>query len=231
MAAGGRRNADDVLISALVGGVTYAEASATAGVSERTVRRRLDDADFRQRLDRERSKVREQAIGRLVTLVGHATVTLADLLENESSTIRLQAARAVLDFAMRPTATERRESSPREPEARLQVAAAVVEAARIAFRTAGNDPSNRAPETFESTMRAALNKTLRGLIPLDELAARVPPPPPTPADVTNEELAFLASALDAFRSGREIPYFDPEKYPPMPPPGQYASFGRQDAVQ
>ena len=48
MAANGRhRDADDLVAAALASGRSYREAGASAGVSERTVRRRVADPGFR----------------------------------------------------------------------------------------------------------------------------------------------------------------------------------------
>ena len=51
MAGSGRQNADPILIAALLSGATPAEAATQAGVSERTVRRRLLNPAFRARLN------------------------------------------------------------------------------------------------------------------------------------------------------------------------------------
>ncbi len=50
MAARGRKNADVELVAALASGSTVREAAQSAGVAERTVYRRLEDAEFRSRV-------------------------------------------------------------------------------------------------------------------------------------------------------------------------------------
>ena len=52
MANRGRKSADSVLIVALAAGRTVGEAAEEAGVSPRTVHRRLDDPEFRQQLSK-----------------------------------------------------------------------------------------------------------------------------------------------------------------------------------
>jgi hypothetical protein len=98
----GRRRCEAALIAALSAGAGIAKAAQHAGVSERTVYRRLADAGFRARVDRARAEVVEQVVSRLVAVGALATKTLKKLLrESESESIRLGAARAALDFMLR----------------------------------------------------------------------------------------------------------------------------------
>ena len=101
MTANGRRGAiDAALIAALASGVTQDIAAETAGVSPRTVRRRLEDPDFVDRLEEERSAIVERTCSRLVGLTERAVVTLAHLLkEGVAENVRLRAATVILDTA------------------------------------------------------------------------------------------------------------------------------------
>lgn len=98
MPHGDRRNADTVLITALAGGASVAAAAEQAGVSERTVWRRLQDDDFRRRLDEARQQTLQTAVDYLGKASTAAAATLATLLGKEyPPTVRLGAARAILE--------------------------------------------------------------------------------------------------------------------------------------
>lgn len=98
MAGGDRKNADSLLIAALAGGSTIAAAAQRAGVSERTVWRRLDDPAFVARLDAAKQQTVQAAIDRLAAGATDAATTLVGLLEKEQPpSIRLRAAVAILE--------------------------------------------------------------------------------------------------------------------------------------
>lgn len=101
MAHRGRQNADAALIAALASGGTQAEAAHHAGVSVRTVARRVAEPDFRLAVQAARAEMIEQATGRLAVATTQAADTLLSLLADESPTVRLSAARALLDNATR----------------------------------------------------------------------------------------------------------------------------------
>ncbi len=102
MAHRGRANADDVLIAALAGGQPVEQAAAAAGVSPRTAWRRLQDPDFRQRLDDARQQTVQAAVDTLTRASTAAAMTLATLLKPEQrATVRLAAARAILELGGR----------------------------------------------------------------------------------------------------------------------------------
>jgi DNA-binding LacI/PurR family transcriptional regulator len=98
MAARGRSAADAVLVAALASGATQREAAEQAGVSERTVRRRLDDDDFRSAVEEARREMVAQAVAHLSGTATDAAKTLRALLKARSEHARLGAARAVLDY-------------------------------------------------------------------------------------------------------------------------------------
>ena len=102
MAHRGRANADDLLIAALAGGQSVEQAAAAAGVSPRTAWRRLQDEQFRQRLDTARQQTLQTAVDTLTRASTAAAVTLATLLKPEQrATVRLAAARAILELGTR----------------------------------------------------------------------------------------------------------------------------------
>jgi hypothetical protein len=101
MAGGSRKNADDGLVASLAAGASAAAAAAKAEVSERTVRRRLEDPAFRARVDEARAELVRQAVGRLADVGALASDTLAELVQDAPPAVRLGAARGILEFMFR----------------------------------------------------------------------------------------------------------------------------------
>jgi hypothetical protein len=99
MAARGRKNADEALLLALACGATVENAARKAGVSERTVRRRLADPAFKKRLDAIRGDMVQRAMGMLTAAAMEAVKTLVALQDKEQpAASRLGAARAILEY-------------------------------------------------------------------------------------------------------------------------------------
>ncbi len=101
MAGGDRKNADGALITALASGATVAAAAEQAGVSERTVYRRLEDDSFRGQLAEARAELIKRAVGRLARDCSAAADTLRALLTAESETVRLGAAKSIIELAVK----------------------------------------------------------------------------------------------------------------------------------
>jgi len=99
MTGSGRSNADAVLLAHLVAGNTFAATANAAGVSERTVRRRMKDPEFKRHPDEARVEVVRCAVNRAAASAVEAVETMIGLMRNgESGSVRLRAAKAVLDF-------------------------------------------------------------------------------------------------------------------------------------
>ena len=99
MAGGDRHRADAALVAAIASGATVADAASLAGVSERTVRRRLSNPAFCGELSRARSAMLESTIGILADASTEAARTLRGLLAaNVAPNVRLRAAMAVIDL-------------------------------------------------------------------------------------------------------------------------------------
>jgi hypothetical protein len=97
----GKRDIDGALLLALASGAGAAGAAKQAGCSERTVRRRLADAAFRQRVHEMRGELVQSAVGRLATLGAIAADELHRLiLRGDSDQIKLGACRAVLGYML-----------------------------------------------------------------------------------------------------------------------------------
>jgi hypothetical protein len=129
MAENGRHKGGSALIAALAGGATVREAAAAARVGERTVYRRLEDADFARRVEEARAELLGRAMARLSAACTDAATTLAALLGAESESVRLGAARSILDAALRWREHEDLAARLDRVEAWLDVFAAESEAA------------------------------------------------------------------------------------------------------
>jgi ferredoxin len=92
---------EDELILALAAGATVREAAEKAGVGERTVYRRLADADFRRAVSEARGRMFDTALGRLAGLASKATETLERLMQSDKPAEALGAAKAVLGLGPR----------------------------------------------------------------------------------------------------------------------------------
>jgi len=88
----------DVIAAALAGGATHAEAGQAAGVSERTVRRRLDEPEFLGYVSRLKDELVSRTTDRLTGLTTAAVDTLAELVTSPETppAVRLRAALGVL---------------------------------------------------------------------------------------------------------------------------------------
>lgn len=102
-----REMEDELLIQALVEGATQVQAGRIAGVSERTVRRRLDDPAFVRAYQARRRVVLDVSRGRLFALHGEAVDTIGDLMATaDSERVRLAAALEILKQVPRAEAEE-----------------------------------------------------------------------------------------------------------------------------
>ena len=101
MARNDRRKGDEPLVLALAVGKTVRDAAVEAGVSERTVFRRLEEAEFLNRVTELRGRMVESASGRLANAAGAACDRLKGLLEAASESVQLGAARTILEQAVR----------------------------------------------------------------------------------------------------------------------------------
>lgn len=95
-------NTDHTLMLALACGATVEGAARKAGVSERTVYRRLEQPGFRRELNELRAGMHERAMGMLTATALESVKTLLALQGCEiPSAVRLGAAKAALDFGLK----------------------------------------------------------------------------------------------------------------------------------
>jgi hypothetical protein len=94
--------ADALILAALACGATADQAGAKAGVSARTVRRRLRTSAFRRKLNRLRSELQMRTADQLSAASTEAVRTMIQLMQpaNPPNT-RLGAARAVVELGMK----------------------------------------------------------------------------------------------------------------------------------
>jgi hypothetical protein len=91
-----RAQLDDMLVELLAVGTSYAEAGAMAGLSERTVRRRMSVPEFATRVSVRRGEYTGALAGQLVNLGAEAVQELRSLLGDASSQVRLRAAQTIV---------------------------------------------------------------------------------------------------------------------------------------
>jgi hypothetical protein len=101
MAARGRSSADEKLIAELAAGRTVAEAATAAGVSERTVYRRLSDEGFALRVRQARSQFLDNALGVLSATSTAAAGVLKELLTHADANVKHRAAAEILKTAVK----------------------------------------------------------------------------------------------------------------------------------
>jgi hypothetical protein len=100
--ANGKRDRDGLIIIALAGGASYADAARVGRVSKATVARRMAEPAFRAKVFEEREKAIDQVRGLLVD--GSIAAVRSILLlaqEAVSESVRLAAASRVLDLVLR----------------------------------------------------------------------------------------------------------------------------------
>ncbi|MBI4491729.1 MAG: hypothetical protein HY690_02935 [Chloroflexi bacterium] len=117
VAANGRHSADSALVVALSGGQTLQSAAKQAGVSERTVRRRLADPAFRSQLAAAQAATLASAVAALGAASGEAVTALRGLLASGPPATRLGAAKAILELGVRLRESENLERRVAELEA------------------------------------------------------------------------------------------------------------------
>jgi len=96
-----RAAGDEVLLDALATGLSYLEAGEIAGLSARTVRRRLTAPDFAAELARRRAMRVSDVTGRLVAASERAVQVLLELLESQVAGERLRSAELILNMGRR----------------------------------------------------------------------------------------------------------------------------------
>jgi hypothetical protein len=93
---------DEILIAALAEGrYTHAVAGALAGVSAKTVQRRLTNPGFARAVGERRRERVNEVVGQLVGASQRAVQVLVEVLEGGDPADQLRAARMVLEYSRR----------------------------------------------------------------------------------------------------------------------------------
>ena len=96
-----RKAQDDILLDALASGRTYAEAGELAGVSDRTVARRMAEPAF-ARLVRDRRDEQVQTVaGQLSTMANAAVMAITSCLDDEDAKTRMAAGKLILELVLK----------------------------------------------------------------------------------------------------------------------------------
>jgi hypothetical protein len=85
---------------ALAGGATIIDAAKAAGISARTVRRRLQRVEYRMEISRLRGQLLDAAVGKLAAATADAVDTLVQLLGAASEHVKLGAAKAIVELGL-----------------------------------------------------------------------------------------------------------------------------------
>jgi hypothetical protein len=95
---------------AMLSSTSIKAAAEKVGLSERTLRRYLEEPHFKRAYDTERARMLEEAIASLQTLAGKAIATLGGVLDDEGADAgtKLRCARFVLDLMFRGQDMEHR---------------------------------------------------------------------------------------------------------------------------
>jgi hypothetical protein len=105
-----RDQADDALALAIAGGASLTAAAEACGVSRKTATRRMQEPDFRARVNELQGQMVNEAVGKMAAAMAGAADALKALVRSPKPAVRLGAAKAVLELAMklRDTTVEQR---------------------------------------------------------------------------------------------------------------------------
>ena len=92
-----RKGAMSCIVAGMVAGKALTEIAVEAGVSTRTLRRRLREPDMIARVAEAQTEVQRELLGRLGTLGGQALDTLTNQMKSEDPAIQLRAAKVTLE--------------------------------------------------------------------------------------------------------------------------------------
>lgn len=96
-----KRAGNEVLLDALAAGLSHTEAAALAGVSAKTIQRRLGDTEFALELTRRRAARVEELVGQLTSMGATAIGVLREAMVQAKPELRLRAAEATLTWLTR----------------------------------------------------------------------------------------------------------------------------------
>lgn len=94
---------NEKIIAALLSAGTVRGAAKIANVTEKTVRNRLEDPEFRERYEKAKSEILTEAMDALSARLSDAVSTIADVMEDSDNpaSVRVSAADSVLRHGLR----------------------------------------------------------------------------------------------------------------------------------
>jgi hypothetical protein len=101
VAGEGRKSADELLASILAAGAKHCDAALRVGISERTIQRRLLDPEFAAMVQKFRTQMVDEALGKLASKLTEATDAIAGLISSENEAVRLRAAERLIELTLR----------------------------------------------------------------------------------------------------------------------------------
>ena len=120
MAGKSRHDQDDVIVEALARGECQTAVAKLAGCSATTIRRRLENPEFRNQIERFRETMLDSAAGQLGAILNKAVATLEGLLvKSTPPAVRLAAAKSVIELTIRTREVLSWEKRIAELESRL----------------------------------------------------------------------------------------------------------------
>jgi hypothetical protein len=96
-----RLNNDSKLAVALACGESTVDAANQVGVSDRTVRRKMADPEFRRQVAELRAELMSRALDRIANSMTRAAEVLDKLLDSDKDFVQLRAARSLLVLGQR----------------------------------------------------------------------------------------------------------------------------------
>jgi hypothetical protein len=96
-----RLEKDSTLAMALASGESVGTAAEQAGVTDRTVRRKLATPEFRRQVAELRAELMSRALDHMTKNMTRAADVLAGLLDEQNPAMRLRAARSLLTLGLR----------------------------------------------------------------------------------------------------------------------------------
>jgi hypothetical protein len=96
-----RRRGDEVILAALAAGHSLGEAAKIAGLSRKTVQRRMADPLFRGELEEVKLQIVQQTAASLSDAATSAVHTLKLLLTSQDEWVQLRSATAILDVSIK----------------------------------------------------------------------------------------------------------------------------------
>ncbi len=92
---------NETMIELLASGFNQVQVASELGVSDRTIRRALEDEGIRAELAGRRAEKVNEAVTRLNNMTSQALDVLADSMASEKGQIRLRAAQMTLDWSLK----------------------------------------------------------------------------------------------------------------------------------